>query len=184
MTAIYMITCKSNNKIYIGSSINISKRWKEHINDLKSNRHRSKYLQNCYNKYGEDSLKFEVIHECISDKKEDILRDEQFYIDTLNPEFNTLKIAGSSLGYKPTEESRKKMSEAQKGKKHSEEHIQKRANACKKPIIQYSLDNVFIKEWMSIKDAGINLGIHEYSIGQCCKGKRKTAGGFKWKYKN
>jgi group I intron endonuclease len=43
-----------------------------------------------------------------------LISREQFYIDELKPEYNILKVAGSSLGYRHTDESLAKMSEAQK----------------------------------------------------------------------
>ena len=51
-------------------------------------------------------------------------------------------------------------------------------------VIQYSLNNEFIKEWEYIKQASEELGVCYSSIINCCKGKRKTAGGFIWKYQN
>lgn len=51
-----------------------------------------------------------------------------------------------------------------------------------RPILQYTTDDVFIKEWPNIVSAERELNIKN-GIGKCCKGKQKTAGGFKWKYK-
>jgi group I intron endonuclease len=47
-----------------------------------------------------------AILECIADKEETITR-EQYYLDLLNPDYNVLEIAGSTLGYKHTEETLK-----------------------------------------------------------------------------
>lgn len=54
----------------------------------------------------------------------------------------------------------------------------------KKPIMQLSRDNYFVAEWESIRYAARSLSIGDTEIGFCCRGIRKTAGGFKWKYKN
>ena len=51
------------------------------------------------------------------------------------------------------------------------------------PILQYSKDGEFIKEWPSALEVKRVLGIHNTSIIQCCKGKYKSSGGFVWKYK-
>ena len=51
------------------------------------------------------------------------------------------------------------------------------------PIIQYSKDGEFIKEWQSAVEVKRVLGINNSHIIQCCKGKRKSAGGFVWRYK-
>ena len=58
------------------------------------------------------------------------------------------------------------------------------AKALSIPILQIEKEtNKIIKEWFSIMQVERELGIHHSSIIQCCKGERKTAGGFKWKYK-
>lgn len=51
------------------------------------------------------------------------------------------------------------------------------------PISQYSLDGKFIKHWGSATSVRNKLGINKSNIIQCCKGKVKQAGGFKWRYK-
>ena len=53
-----------------------------------------------------------------------------------------------------------------------------------KPIIQFSKDGEFIKKWNSGMDAQRELELFSSSIFACCKGKLKTAGGFKWSYAN
>lgn len=84
---IYKITCSGNNKFYIGSTKCFRKRFKEHRNDLRHNRHHSPYLQNSYNRYGLDSFIFEII-EVIEDLTV-LLKQEYSYINNLKPEFNT-----------------------------------------------------------------------------------------------
>lgn len=49
------------------------------------------------------------------------------------------------------------------------------------PVKQYSLENVFIKEWPSMSEASESLSISIHNISSCCKGGRKSAGGFIWK---
>ena len=51
-----------------------------------------------------------------------------------------------------------------------------------KTVIQYNKEMVFIKEWSSIKDA--SKEINTTHITECCKGQRKTAGGYIWRYKD
>jgi hypothetical protein len=56
-------------------------------------------------------------------------------------------------------------------------------NKMKKPVYQIDKNtNEIIREWESIKEAQIEYCIKSGITG-CCKGKLKTAGGFKWKYK-
>ena len=53
MTGIYMIQNSINNKIYIGKTKDLNKRWKRHKRYLKGNYHYNKNLQEEYNEYGE-----------------------------------------------------------------------------------------------------------------------------------
>lgn len=57
------------------------------------------------------------------------------------------------------------------------------AKARSKPILQYSKSGDFIREWKSAAEVERMLGIANSHIIACCKGKRKSAGGFIWKYK-
>ena len=54
--------------------------------------------------------------------------------------------------------------------------------AKKKPVNQYDIEGHIIKKWNSVKDASETLKINPSNICYVCKGKRKTAGGFVWKY--
>ena len=58
ITGIYMILNHTNDKIYIGQSIDIKTRWKQHKSNLNCNRHENKHLQSAWDKYGKD--KFEI----------------------------------------------------------------------------------------------------------------------------
>ncbi len=51
------------------------------------------------------------------------------------------------------------------------------------PIIQLDLKNNFIRDWDSATSASEELKIYQQNITACCKGKRKSTGGFIWKYK-
>ena len=79
---IYKITNTANGKFYIGSSVNIERRWNEHKRELKNNRHHSILLQRAFLKYGEDSFSFEIIEN--TDEK-NLLKREQYYLDKLKP---------------------------------------------------------------------------------------------------
>lgn len=107
ITGIYKIENVTNGKIYIGSAVSMSKRWTLHKCLLSSNRHHSKHLQSSWNLCGEDKFIFSAVEIC---PKEDLIAREQYYIDTLNPEYNMCRVAGSPLGRKHTQESKDKMS--------------------------------------------------------------------------
>ena len=60
---IYRITNNTNDLSYIGESLNIERRWDEHINDLNNKSHHSYKLQDAWNRYGKDNFTFEILEE-------------------------------------------------------------------------------------------------------------------------
>ena len=92
------------------------------------------------------------------------------------------KIKEASMGRIFSTERKKKIGDANRGKKHSDKIIATRS----KIIIQYDLDRNFINEYKSISEAGRVLGISISLICRVLKKRRmaKTAGGFIWEYKN
>jgi group I intron endonuclease len=121
LSGIYQIqsNCKSQ-RLYVGSAINISSRWKTHLWELKNGRHGNSRLQRHYNKYGEADLQFSILIGC---EKSELIEKEQFFIDSLNPWFNICKKAGSKIGVSCKKKTRNKISKANKGKKKSQEFI-------------------------------------------------------------
>ena len=51
-----------------------------------------------------------------------------------------------------------------------------------KPVLQFDLSEKLIWRWDLIQQASEDLKICRSSISECCSGKRKTAGGYIWKY--
>lgn len=51
-----------------------------------------------------------------------------------------------------------------------------------KPIIQFNSNGQFLKKWDFAAKVQHELNICRSTICNCCKGKVKTAGGYKWKY--
>ena len=64
MIGIYKIENKVNGKVYVGQSVNIETRWKNHRCELNRGTHYNDYLQRSWNKYGADNFDFSVIEEC------------------------------------------------------------------------------------------------------------------------
>jgi group I intron endonuclease len=131
ISGIYQIQSKIKpERIYIGSAVDIGHRWNEHLRKLRNGKHINPKLQHHYNKYGKNDLIFSILIGCA---KDDLITIEQFYIDSKKCWFNLCPKAGSSLGLKRSEESRKKRSEDSKGEKnhfygksHSEESNERR----------------------------------------------------------
>lgn len=111
--AIYKITNTKSGNFYIGSSINYQTRWREHKNSLVKNKHHCVALQRAYNRNNMDCFDFSVV-EFVEDKN-DLIKREQFYIDTLNPKYNSSKTAGSTLGFKMPKESVEKNKQRNSG---------------------------------------------------------------------
>ncbi len=97
---------------------------------------------------------------------------------------------GGSLAGVYTLETRLKISKARLGKKSSEltklrqsiSHLAK-INYLSKKVNQYDLDGNFLKEWKCMNEVYRVLNISHQNISKCCMKKRKTAGGYIWKYK-
>jgi group I intron endonuclease len=70
-TGIYFIKNTITKKYYIGSSINIQKRFWQYDFLLRNKKCHSPKLQNSYNKYGKDNFEFGLIEECIKDDLKD-----------------------------------------------------------------------------------------------------------------
>ena len=115
ISGIYKIESKINFKrIYIGSGINVFRRWNKHLSFLRNNKHHSQKLQRHFNKYGESDLTFSILLGC---EREYLIANEQFFLDSYKPYFNNSKIAGSTLGYKYSKESCDRCSKSHLGQK-------------------------------------------------------------------
>ena len=85
-------------------------------------------------------------------------------------------------GVPKSEATKQAMSEAHKGVTLSEEHKKAIGEARSKKILQFTKSGEFISEWQSAREAHRELGISQGNICACCNGKRKSAGGFIWRY--
>ena len=63
-------------------------------------------------------------------------------------------------------------------------HLARIREKCKKPVLQYTKNGQFIKEWDTLTNGGLYNNINQNSIRNCCKGRSKSAGGYVWKYEN
>lgn len=197
-----------NNKVYVGITCqSVNKRWRNG-KGYKNVQHK---IVNAINKYGWDNVKHEILFtnltkEEAEQKEIELIR--KYNSTNSNYGYNienggnccgthseeTLKKMSLSnkgrfaneknpfYGKKHSEKTRKLLSDIKKGTKISEETKRKIANSNKIKIVQFSKNNKLIKIWSSSKDAGDFLGIYSTTITACCKGKRKSAGNYIWKY--
>lgn len=137
LSGIYKIITLHNNEFYIGSALSLSKRMKDHRNLLKANKHFNTRLQNVYNKYGENNFSIEIIkmHNCIfkfnSENYKLLIKDEEYYINNLNSEYNFIKTPTS----------------------------QKNNPTTSKKIHQYDFDGKYIRSWNSIREVDRMINI-------------------------
>lgn len=120
-SGIYSIFHIDSGRHYIGSAVDIARRRREHFCKLRKAIHPNAKLQNAWNKYGEESFKFVVLDRC--HRKELIVEEQQFIVaaNSVNGGFNILKIAGSTMGYKHTAETKAHLSLVNRGYKHTKE---------------------------------------------------------------
>jgi group I intron endonuclease len=102
----------SGSAIYIGQSVNLSARFIHYFNTSYLSSRKQLIISRALIKYGYSEFSLEILEYC---EKSDLLEREQYYIDLLKPEYNILKIAGSSLGFKHSEDTKAKISKSLKG---------------------------------------------------------------------
>lgn len=121
---VYRIVDHKSGRFYIGSSVQVARRWRQHRDRLTRGTHPNPMLQNIWAS-GRDRLRIETLRQCGPTKAE-ILAAEQAELDAagvgVNPLcMNVLAVAGSHLGRKRSESTRMAMAVASAGKKHTDE---------------------------------------------------------------
>ena len=206
MIGIYKISNIINNKVYIGQSMDIQRRFSEHMRALNNNCHYNKHLQASYNKYGTEAFLYEVLCVCEMIELDDM---EVFFIDyydSMNPEHGYNKESGGSLNKRISEETREKYRINNRGarnpfygKKHTEEHKEKirklsslhrHSDATKQKISENHADvsgknnpnsrSIYCPElneyFWGAKAAEDKYGINKNNICSCLKNRLKSAG--------
>ena len=207
---IYKITCPNGYYLY-GSTIQFEKRKSNYKSDLIKGNYNNIFLQRVFNKYGWEAIQFKVVQTDIPESILSFVEDVWIgmhcsRVDDNNKGMNMRD--GSRVNH--TEESRRKISNAHKGRKQPKETIDKRiktmrenhkprseesrnktskslmghnATSIQKRIAQFNINEELIKSWDSITEAANALKIQHSSISKCLNGHIKHAGGFVWKFK-
>jgi len=221
MYIVYQHKNKINNKVYIGiTSRTPQERWGSQGCNYKS----SPYFYNSIQKYGWDNFEHNILYTNLT--KEEACKKEQELIkqfNSMNREFGYNSTSGgevfvmndetkqkiskalqgnkNNLGHPCSEEKKRKISEAQKGRQFTEEHKKKLSEAAKKrhtpcseekkkklsqsypnkkPVRCIELNIVY----PSIQECARQLNLYATNITKACKGKIHTTGGYHFEYYN
>lgn len=217
MYTVYQHRNKINGKVYIGITMQTpEQRWR-HGEGYKSSPHFYAAIQ----KYGWDNFEHNILFQNLT--KEEACKKEQELIakyNSMNREYGYNSTSGgdifvmneetkqkisqslmgnkNGLGHPCSEEKRKKISEAQKGRRLTEEHKQKLSEAAKKrhtPCSEQAKENIrkashkkpvyceeLNKVFESVQECSRQLGIPATNISKLCNGRGKTLKGYHLKY--
>ena len=200
MIGIYKIENKINGKIYVGQSIHITKRWSQHKNNYLSSTHQSA-LYEAFKKYGLDNFTFSIIEEC---DLTELDNKEIFWITKLNtlvPNGYNISCGGQGrknflYDYKVISERYKEIGNSKKVAEEFNCDFKTVLNAChsynipmnctkEKAVYQIDKDTDEILACYSNLHTAYREGLqrpYDSSISRVCRGVRKTAYGYKWKY--
>ena len=184
---IYKITSPSN-KVYIGQSINLERRFK-HYKNLKEIKGQKKVYYSI-KKHGYINHTFEILEEC---SENELNEREVYWINFYNCVEEGLNISsgGGSFGKlnkgkKRSLQTKTKISQTKQNNPRdtTEEMIQmyRDTSTSQKQIFQYDLDGNFISKYISINEAARQLDIRNDGISACLRGKQNTAYGYRWFY--
>jgi hypothetical protein len=158
---IYIWTNLISGKSYIGSAIDLSKRLNDYLNIAFLNKELKKGRSIIYNallKHGYSKFKLDILEYCQSIN---LIKREQYYLDSLNPKYNILKVAGSSFGFKHSKTTKEILREKSTGRLHSKTTRLKISlnNSMSISVIIKNIVSGIIMEFLNITKASKHMGI-------------------------
>ena len=181
-----------SEKWYIGQTIRPLERFKEHI-DAAINKKDKTYFYNSIRKYGLENFVYCVLEENVLRENLNMREIDWIeYYDSFYCGYN-MTAGGNQTIF--SEEFKRKLSESHKGNpgywtnKHLSEETKKKLSEShkgktspnRKKVSQYDLNGNYIQTYNSVTDA-MKYNPKAGNLTDVCRGKRKQAGGFIWKY--
>lgn len=163
---IYLWTNIISGKSYVGSSINLSSRFRDYFNTNYLKRQieiKNSKIYRALIKYSYSSFRLDILEYC---DRTILFEREQDYLDKLKPKYNILKLAGSSFGFKHSKKTIERMRIVHLERKHSEAHPVK--------VINNKTDE--IKLFPSIRQAAKFIGINGPSVSISIKNNKFYTG--------
>ena len=144
---IYKIINVVNNKFYVGSAVNLSRRRARHFSELRNGRHNNGRLQAAWRKYGEAAFIFVVVEELPPEAdllaaenvwlKEHVGKDYCYNIgvDATAPHLGMSGPLSPTWGHRHTEDAKARIGAASKARVQSEEEKAKRRQSMKGRVL-------------------------------------------------
>ena len=161
-SGVYLIRNLNNKKFYVGSSLDLRRRFKEYFNISHLLRNNRLPICAALSKYGYSQFSVEIIEYCDISI---LLEREQYYLDLLKPQYNILKIAGSFKGFLHSEITKNKLSAIFKGNVNS----QNQPNAI--PVIVLDLETGKTTQYASARKAAEALNISNSTVMRRLRGE-------------
>jgi group I intron endonuclease len=153
-SGVYRWTNLVSGKTYVGSGTNLSKRLSVYYNLSCLIKQDYMIINKALLKYGYSGFKLEILEYC---EPSNVIAREQYYLDLFKPEYNILAKAGSLLGFKHSEYTRRRMSAARLGISRSKfsEDTRRRMSAARLGISLSEDTRRRISEARKVNGAGI-----------------------------
>lgn len=184
-----------SGKVYIGiTCTKPEKRWRNG-NGYKN----CSVFYRAIQKYGWNNIEHQILFSGLNEISAKMIEEDLiYYYKKEGISYNITDGGDGVKGYHHTEERKRKISSANKGRKLSEETKRRMSKAKKnlsaetrekmstsqkcKSVSQYFPNGTLFATYKSLSEAERLTNISTGSISQCCRGLRKTAGGFIWRY--
>ena len=183
---VYMHTTpsKPRKKVYIGiTRQNPYNRWH---NGTSYKKNTNQYFWNAIQKYGWENIDHKILEYGLTEeeaKKREVELIKQYHAKDRKYGYNLTDGGDGCHGIEVNVATRKRISKAHKGRKHSDIHNKRVSIAKGYPVKQFSLEGDYIQTFYSTAEAARQLGMpssHQSHISACCNGMRHHAAGYRW----